>query len=238
MVVPKTHKDIIPSLGEIMREGEVQEFLDKIPANLKKIAVPVLFKKNSIVIMKDEPAEYAYFILDGNLALQNEYADGNIYKFSDLGKGVIIADLEVLSGEYKNAATAIAKVDTWMLRVGLSDFERELRTDLEFLYFVASHMAKKMYTSSHGRGMNLYKPGVSLITNYLIKYVKKTGFFEETVKIQKKRQEISDEIGISIRTVNRAVRELKNEGIISIVKGKITLNKKQYALLLGKAGVE
>lgn len=238
MDAQKTHKDMNFDLGKIMKRGDVQEFLEKIPANLKRTAVPVLFKKNSIVIMKDEPAEYAYFILEGNLALQNEYADGNIYKFSDLGKGVIISDLEVLSGKYKNAATAIAKEDTWLLRVGLNEFERELRTNLDFLYYVASHMAQKMYESSYERGVYLFKPGVSLITNYLIKYAEEEGFSEGNVKIKKKRQEIADEIGISIRTVNRAVSELKEEGIVSIVKGKIILSKNQYALLLDKAESE
>lgn len=236
MNAQKKHKDISLILKEICNEkGEMRDFLTNIPIRLKEIAVPVMFKKNNFVIIKGEKAEYAYFILKGNLSVQSDFLDGNVYQFSELGEGSVISDLEVLSGRYVNAATAIALEDTLTLRVAISDFADELKQNPEFLYYVSSAMARKMFVSSYGRGRNLYRIGVYKVAVYLTKYVEITGFCNGRVKILKRREEIAKEIGISIRTVNRAICVLKEDKNVSIEKGKILINERQYARLLDLA---
>ena len=217
-------KDMSLILKEIYNDkGGIQDFLINIPIRLKEIAVPVMFKKNNFVIVKGEKAEYAYFL------------DGNVYQFSNLGEGSVISDLEVLSGKFINAATAIALEDTVALRVPISDFADELRKTPEFLYYVSTSMARKMFRSSYERGRNLYRVGMYKVAVYLTKYVEITGFQQGRSKILKRREEIAKEIGISIRTVNRAICALKEDKVVSIEKGKIIINEKQYAELLDLA---
>ena len=147
----------------------------------------------------------------------------------------MISDLEVLSGKFINAATAIALEDTVALRVPISDFADELRKTPEFLYYVSTSMARKMFRSSYERGRNLYRVGMYKVAVYLTKYVEITGFQQGRSKILKRREEIAKEIGISIRTVNRAICALKEDKVVSIEKGKIIINEKQYAELLDLA---
>ena len=229
-------KDMSLILKEIYNDkGGIQDFLINIPIRLKEIAVPVMFKKNNFVIVKGEKAEYAYFILKGSVSVQSDFLDGNVYQFSNLGEGSVISDLEVLSGKFINAATAIALEDTVALRGPISDFADELRKTPEFLYYVSTSMARKMFRSSYERGRNLYRVGMYKVAVYLTKYVEITGFQQGRSKILKRREEIAKEIGISIRTVNRAICALKEDKVVSIEKGKIIINEKQYAELLDLA---
>jgi len=214
------------------KNEKVQKLFMKIPDILLEKAVPITFKKNSIVISKGEKTEYAYFIVSGKLYVQAEFLDGSVYQFSQLQEGSIISDLEVLSGEFINAATLIASEDSLTLRIPIKLFVTELENNHGFLQYVATVMAKKMYRSSYERGNNLFKFGLDRVATYLIKNYEKDNIKGNYAKITKTREVMASEIGISIRTVNRAVQKLKQESYVSIRYGKIVISEEQYKKLL------
>ena len=39
---------------------------------------------------------------------------------------------------------------------------------------------------------------------------------------------LQEEIGVNVKTLNRTIRQLKEEGFFSICKGKITFTREQY----------
>lgn len=238
MKTRKSHKDnmklnIYELLYSLIEQDEkMQEIVGKLPQNLRKYEVPVLFKKNSTVIMKYERVHFAYVTLLGELYVQSEFADGNIYQFSSMGRGSYIADLEVLSEMHMNAVTVIAAEDTYALQFPVSIFAKELRENHDFLYQVASSLAKKMFASSFNRGKNLYKPGIVKLILFLIGYYETNCLDKDTVKVMKTREEIACVLGTTVRTVNRSLLELKKEEKIQIEKGKIRIDRRQYEELL------
>ncbi|MCU6747141.1 helix-turn-helix domain-containing protein [Faecalicatena acetigenes] len=66
---------------------------------------------------------------------------------------------------------------------------------------------------------------------YLLRCYKTEELEGDTVKIRKTRPVIASEIGISIKTLNRSVKQLCREQQISTDKGKITINKRQFQAL-------
>ena len=70
---------------------------------------------------------------------------------------------------------------------------------------------------------------------YLIRCYELDEFEEETVKIRKTRPVIASEIGISIKTLNRSIEQLHKNNQISIERGKITINEKQFQQLISLA---
>ena len=54
----------------------------------------------------------------------------------------------------------------------------------------------------------------------------------EEFVLNKSRQEIADETGYSIRTVNRIIKQLKEEGFMSGSGNKIKISKDQYSKML------
>lgn len=202
-----------------------------IPERLYKNAVLLYIKKGGILVQKGAKTEYAYYIVNGKAYVQADFLNGNVYQFSYLGKGDYVSDVEVLAGTYINAATLIAAEDMHVLKIPASVFAEELRINREFLYDIAMNMAKKMYNTSCQQGQNLFKKGIFKVVVYLLRCYETEELEGDTVKIRKTRPVIASEIGISIKTLNRSVKQLCREQQISTDKGKITINKRQFQAL-------
>lgn len=101
---------------------------------------------------------------------------------------------------------------------------------------VAVSLAQKMYDESNQMGNNIYQLGINKVIIYLIKYYQKTlKDTDNLIIVNRSRQIIASEIGISIKTVNRSVSSLKKMGLIDIENGKIKISEDQYMLLLNKS---
>ena len=210
-------------------------FLGNASQKLTERAVPCYIKKGAVLIQKGEKTDAAYYVITGKLYVQADFLDGSVYQFSYLGKGAIIADVDILSGANINAATLIAAEDVMVLKLPLDLFIEEMKTNIDFLWYVSTGMARKMYVSSYERGMNLFKEGVDKVLLYLIREYELDEEERKVVKITKTRPVIASEIGISIKTLNRSVEKLETEKLISLQKGKITITEAQFTKLLERA---
>lgn len=48
--------------------------------------------------------------------------------------------------------------------------------------------------------------------------------------IRRTREEIHEETGISVKTLNRTIRKLKESGMVGITKGKVTMDEAQQKM--------
>ena len=66
----------------------------------------------------------------------------------------------------------------------------------------------------------------------MVKYGSQNGMAQEnpctSLTIPHTRQSMQEEIGVNVKTLNRTIHQLKEEGFFSVCKGKITFTKKQY----------
>ena len=46
--------------------------------------------------------------------------------------------------------------------------------------------------------------------------------------IKKTRQQLYEECGITVKTLNRTIKKLEEDRVISVEKGKITINLEEY----------
>lgn len=52
----------------------------------------------------------------------------------------------------------------------------------------------------------------------------------ETLILKKTREELYEEVSINVKTLNRTIGKLKQDGIVSIIKEKIAISYDQYKL--------
>ena len=133
----------------------------------------------------------------------------------------------------KNAATVIASKESALLRFPIEDFVYCLKNDYNFLFSVATSLSKKIYFTSYERGKNLYKTGITKVISYIVTYCQIDEIDSKNkIFINRTREMIASEIGVSVKTVNRSVSELADKGVIELIKGKINVSSKQYNDLL------
>ena len=130
----------------------------------------------------------------------------------------------------KTSVTIETITESIILFLSRQDFEDWIAKDIHFLRLVAAKVALKLYRSSYNRGAKLFYPPQFLLLDYLINYVE-SAFLKDPqamhIVVKKTRNALYEEIGISVKTLNRTIARLKEEGLFAIQKGKITMSPKQ-----------
>ena len=199
--------------------------LEHMPEEIRQHATKRTFQPGETVVRKGERADHIYLITAGRLRVSNEFESGQRYTFASLAVPDIIGDLEVLAGQECFAATNEAVTECQVLSMTAETFLHWMRTDNDFAVAVARLLAAKMYPTSNEAGRVKFQPSQERFEEYL---AKRLGDIETDLFIlHTSRQQIADDIGTSVKTVNRCVTKMRDDGDLSLLHGKITLNRQQ-----------
>ncbi|MCT4619175.1 MAG: Crp/Fnr family transcriptional regulator [Marinisporobacter sp.] len=210
----------------------LENLLKNMPENIKAKALIKNFPAQTIMLKKDSEIKYVYILCSGTLRVINEFSNGTIYGFAHINSTDFIGALEILAEETKIACTVEAITDCVALRISKKDFLDWFENDIFFSTTIAKSLANKLYPTIYRNGAVFMNSATHSLISFLIKFVEENMENKNTLLIRKKRQYIADELGISLRTVHRIVKKLKEDDFISIIKGKIYVNKEQYDRLL------
>ena len=208
---------------------KLEYMLDHIPENIRQHTTKRTFQPGDVVVRKGERADHVYLLTAGKLRVSNEFESGQRYTFASLEVPDLMGDLEVLAGQEHFAATNEAITECQMLSMSAETFMQWMRTDNDFAVAVAQLLASKMYPTSNEAGRVKFQPSQERFEEYL---AKRLGDIETDLFIlHTSRQQIADDIGTSVKTVNRCVTKMRDEGGLSLLHGKITLNREQQERL-------
>lgn len=216
----------------IKLEPQMDSLLANMPAEIRTRCVVKNFPAQSRVVKKEDRVEYVYILIKGELKVINEFENGSIYIFSNILPLSFIGELEVLSGERTFALTIEAFTDSVAIRLPAEDFEKWLESDPRLLLMTARILAKKMYPTSAQNGIVLFRPGISKVQSFIINTYREKSPDGGALLIAQKRQQIADEIGIGVKTIHRSIQKLKQDGLITLRKGKIHITNDQYLKIL------
>ena len=203
--------------------------LDHMPENIRQHTTKRTFQPGEIVVRKGDKADHIYMITAGKLRVSNEFESGQRYTFASLAVPDIIGDLEVLAGQECFADTNEAITECQVMSMTAETFLHWMKTDNDFAVAVARLLAAKMYPTSNEAGRVKFQPSQERFEEYL---AKRLGDIETDLFIlHTSRQQIADDIGTSVKTVNRCVTKMRDDGDLALLHGKITLNRDQQARL-------
>ena len=106
--------------------------------------------------------------------------------------------------------------------------ENDHKLALDVLHFVSNNMYKQAVKT----GEVLAYPAICTLINYLINVFESEN--KEEVFIEKTREEIGSILGFSVRTINRNLKVLKEENLLSVSRKGILITQKQCEKLYEK----
>lgn len=205
-------------------------FIDKIslPEAITQKDLVKHYKRGRRILKKGEPAKYVYYICSGKINVYNETADGNIGRVVCARPGETVGEMEILADEPITVFSASVHEDATVIRMQKQDFLNWMEGDPEFCMSIARVLAKKLSNAAYTFCEHATQSALSLVKDFIVDSVQ--GALEEAkkAKVKNSRVEIADDCGISERTVNRCVGKLKEQGLISVEKGKITVTQIQF----------
>lgn len=208
---------------------KLEYILDHMPDEIRRQTTHKVYLPGEAIVRKGEEAKHVYLLTKGETRVSNEFASGQKYTFGALEVPDLIGDLEVLARQDLHAASNEAVSTCEVIAMRAETFLQWMRIDNDFAVAVAQLLAAKMYPTSNEAGRVKFLPSLNRLHGYLLK---RLGDIETDLFIlHTSRQQIADDIGTSVKTVNRGVVKLKEAGLISLLHGKITMDKEQQQQL-------
>jgi len=212
-------------------EPQLEKILLGMPPEIRLRCYVKKILAGATLLRKGEKVKYVYLLIKGEAKVINEFENGRLYIYARILSTSFIGELEILAGEMEHAGTVEAITDCRVLAIAAEDFTKWIECDQKILMVVCKGLAEKMYPTSNENGTVMFLSSRSKVQSYIVKNYRERQKMVEPFLLDKTRQQIADEIGISIKTVNRCVEKLKAEGLVFIKRGKIYINKEQYTKL-------
>lgn len=210
-------------------QHEVTFNISILTEEVKKQGVLLEFSPKSLIVSRGEFPKYIYFIYSGIATGIRDYEDGNEYNYFQIDKSNgSIGLLEVLARKEQYVANIKCMTDVKAIRIESAFVYDLIMSDITMLRRCITLIADDLYMRSGNDGILYYLKGLNRVRYYFVSYYEKYKGKEKKVIVYAEYQEIASKIGISIRTVGRSIKQLKDTGEILSEKKKIVITEKQY----------
>lgn len=178
------------------------------------------FTKNEFLCHKGHEVNHCLFILSGDLSVVNEFDNGKTYNFETISKGLMIGEMELAAASPYYSASVIANSNTTVVEVP-NDIYQQWSNYPEFVKQSQQRLASMLCSISASHGETLVYNAHQLMLRFFIR-----SFEEQSLEVftcQDTRDVIAEKTGLSLRSVNRAIKSLADQKLITISQGKVQL---------------
>ena len=207
--------------------------LDLLPAALAPRCTRMKYLPEDVIINEGDSLEYVYFIESGVVDGMKRFESGKDYQYFKLDRfNGAIGLLELFSRQSSIIATIVAKTKVAIQRISADELYLFAMNDLPLLRKISFHIANDLYRDSGLNGKLFFLSGVERVCFYLADYFQKNSYPQSFVEVKQSYQTIANHIGVSQRTVGRAIRDLREEGLCTIRGKHIRISREQYEQLV------
>ncbi len=180
------------------------------------------------VVREGNPCLNVYLVLEGKVEVQY-YSGHNAFVARRFGRLAIMGDVAVM-GNLKNYSTNVQAVTNCrLLEIRSDDYWHMLQNDEDFLKCQMEQVVGILLGElKNKRALEEETRDIRLL-NYFVYYCRKVKTkTSKHILVKETRAKIAEEVGgISIRTVNRKIACFIEQGLLSVVHGKIQISMEQ-----------
>lgn len=216
-----------------IKNKDLAQLFNNMPYYVKNSSSFEIIPKKTYVLKKDYKTNYVYIFIDGKMKIENQFSNGNIYSFAYMLKGSVIGAMEVLINK-KIACSVITAENSLVLKIHVSAFLKWFNEDLFFSKYIALMISKYSYTTAYYNGYPLLNSTLDSTISYILKKssnILKQNPNTQIFNLNDSREDMSNEIGISLRSLYRNLKKLKEDGYLDIQNRKVILSYYQYKML-------
>lgn len=214
------------------RRAYFRQFFSGIPAEQENQIHRVTVKKGGYVLKAGTPCDAVYFLLRGKVVGEFYTTGGKAHSFMDFSQMHTLGDHELFCGEEEYAASLCAEKDCVLLKMPAKSYMDWVQKDANALNMRVRNILAVMSLERKIDREYLQKGGRERLNLLLIRFYENgTKDAKGVLLVRNTQTELADKIGINVRSVQRCVAALVQEGYVTLKKGKMTLNREQYEKL-------
>jgi CRP/FNR family transcriptional regulator, nitrogen fixation regulation protein len=199
------------------REAEGSSALDR---GMLRLGVVISFSRNEEIFTEDEPADHLHKVIDGTVCTYKILSDGrrHISEFYLAGEcfGLKSGVRHSLSAETITDARILVVKKAALMALGGSN----AAVVRELLALTAFELAR-----AQGRTLLLAKTAEERVSGFLLEMASRS-LAGDLVELPMLRQDIADYLGLTIETVSRTLRTLKEHAAIEVSHHGIVLRNR------------
>ncbi len=209
---------------DIRRQAET--LFETMPEDIRACCFPLRKVRGESITKTGSDADKVFFLLKGRAKIMNELPDGVLYSFAAVSAPALLGETEAFAELPFYRGTVVCETECRMVSMSSEVFLRWMHISHAALYTItASIVRKNCMQNSHDRAL-LFYTGVNRIAFHLLEYCTfphAGGDFE--LKIS--REQLADEVGTSVKTVNRCLAQLEEQGLMNRRGHSICISKQQ-----------
>lgn len=188
-------------------------------------------KPDTIFIRENEEVDYIYILLDGSVRAVDYRVHGISYEFMRFHPVKMLGAMEIILNIKNYCTTLITETTCTMLVCSAKEFSKWILNDLNAIKMEAEMVGKFLLEQDRKNRLFLFLQGRDRLFVLFIQHYEKYSKNGKCI-VKLTRVELSDRTGISVRTINRSIKKMQEEGFIGKENSKIAINEEQYQKMI------
>lgn len=209
---------------------ELNKLLKNAPVWLLNSCTVLNLKKGEIFVREKEPVQMVYILIKGTVKACDFRMLGVAYEFCRYEAVDILGGMELFIECDQYQTTLITETACQFIAVAKDKFAKWMREDANAQWFHGNKMICYLLTECRRERAYLFLQGIDRVYLFFEFLYERYGC-PEVCETRITRQQISDETGLSVKTINRALSKMAEEELITIEGRRILLSKEQYEKL-------
>ncbi len=184
--------------------------------------------ENETLIKAGEKCSNIYIILSGKVTGIEWPMNERPYYFKDYGPGDFFGEIEYFSDLTNYRIGVITATRCRVLVIPVAPYMEWLRSDVEALYLRTRENMRRLISQTADARKYLFIEGRERLMMHLIRKYEQKQPLKKELELKESRDQLSEEIGFSVKTLNRNIKKLSETGLIDIRKGKIVISEEGY----------
>lgn len=221
----------------IDRSSELKNYFSEFTsADIEKIKV-LEYPAGSTINDQDTDENSVFFLVHGIGTVYRKIENGELFRYYYISKNDVFGLSDVIdSNQTETEFTVKAINDVILFRIPLTMLNRFKATYPQFENKIIAGIIKRLHDSLTVHiECKKYNSTINIVSYLLYTYKIYHSMYDLNyigyVSINETRAAISDFTGISIRSINNTIDQLKKLNYISVIKGKVNINTTEYAKL-------
>ena len=150
------------------------------------------------------------------------------YSFKDFGPGDFFGEIECFAGLPQYRISIVASTKCRVLSIPADAYMDWMRMDVDALFLRTQENMRRLITQTAEARKYLFMEGKDRLMVHLIPKFEQRIPTPQLLELKQTRAQISDEIGFSVKTLERSIQKLEELDLIRVQRGKIIITQDGY----------
>ena len=182
-------------------------------------------------IKAGEECKYIYIVLSGKVTGIEWPMNEKSYYFKDFGPGDFFGEIECFAGMDNYRIDILSSTKCRLLAIPCVYYMEWMHMDVDALYMRTQENMKRLVMQTAEARSYLFMEGKDRLMVHLVRKYEQKQPLPEQLELKQTRTRISEEVGKSMKTLNRNIKKLEEVNLIQLNKGKIVITKSQYMIM-------